>query len=810
MLVDYGGDYTMKRSSFIILLMAAALALFMVVGSFARPALATPPLQATATPEIGFGPDNPTPTAVPPVVKTPSGGGGFDGGKPPTFAPPPTLDDLIKQFPDLKPYLDKVKDLAAGQLDLAELYMQVINIYKERGASGVATFIKDSGLLEKLGIPLNYLDLLTAYDKGGLEAVSKMAHDRKLINDQDEIIGYMTVDSVDNLDKVKATLEGLGVSVYDFVLDTNEIEIGIPLDILSQFQTPGTLLGYLVQIATTEHVTGLRGPTPEITSGPALQGSASVGAQTIGADKWIAAGFTGKDVRVGVLDMGFGGIKDLLGSELPDKVKSNVSLDKLTKSENNHGTAVAAVIHGVAPDAQLFITYFDPGSNRSMQQALKFLADNKVQVVNYSVSSLVGPRDGTSSSAQMAEDFMRQTGALWVNSAGNYAMSHTSYKFNAGEHGLHYFSEDTNMLPFKPFAPNTTVIMNWDGNWSGGEDNEYDFIIVDKDGNEVVTAAEARTGKSDDYPFQIASFESTPGDIYYMVAASKSGSGENMMDIFVPDAVLVPWAQVPHYTVTTPGDADSVLTVGATGLTEDTIETYSSEGPTADERLKPDVSAPTGEKVAGYEEGFSGTSGAAPLAAGAAALVLQANPGMSAAELKSYLTTNVVDLGDSGPDSVYGAGRIALPAPEGNPDVIETPEPPAGEASATFTDISTKFNVKVKGKTGLVITVSFTLENFSGKQIVLAAIFADDKGKAIPASDKNYSIGNGVGTGVLYKVSSNQTTFEDVSLFIPNSAFAKLPKGTTRIQYIVGILDPTDPENPQKLAVSDPKAIKVK
>lgn len=81
-------------------------------------------------------------------------------------------------------------------------------------------------------------------------------------------------------------------------------------------------------------------------------------------------------------------------------------------------------------------------------------------------------------------------------------------------------------------------------------------------------------------------------------------------------------------TVSTPGDGDSVVTVGA----EDSLGTlaqFSARGPTADGRLKPDFVAP-GVLVfalgpAGYVR-VGGTSFSTPIVAGAAALYLQLHP----------------------------------------------------------------------------------------------------------------------------------------------------------------------------------------
>jgi hypothetical protein len=143
---------------------------------------------------------------------------------------------------------------------------------------------------------------------------------------------------------------------------------------------------------------GFRPPTPQTSSGPVnLQQVNTKGAATIGADKWHAAGITGKGVKVGILDGGFGGIQKYAGKQLPaaNKMKSNVPLDELDSQEEVHGTACAMVVHGAAPDAELFIAQFDFNSRESLISAVEFLVNNKVQIINYSVGSPVGPRDGT-------------------------------------------------------------------------------------------------------------------------------------------------------------------------------------------------------------------------------------------------------------------------------------------------------------------------------------------------------------------------------------------------------------------------------
>lgn len=788
-----------------------------MVASLPANVSAEPPAQATPTPGgIFIEPENPTPTPVVPSLQPPDDG---FGGTPPVFTPPPTLEELLEQFPDLKPYIDQVRELDIADIDLSELYRRIFRIYDARGASGVATFLRDSGILEKLNIPLSYLDLLIAFDQGGLEAVEELARTRRLINAEDELVAYLLVDNLANVDALKKDLEeNLGVSVYGFDPTTEEVEIGIPLELLAQYQTPGTLLAYLVAIGNAEHVVSWRLPIPPVTGSLGLQRGGSPIAQTIGADKWHAAGITGKGVRVAIVDLGFGGVKSLLGRDLPATVKTNISIDRMDRQRENHGTAVAAVVHRVAPDAELYLA-FEDDSARAFADVLQWLEDNKVQVVNYSVSQLIGPRDGSSYTTQLIELFMRRTGALWINSAGNYAMSHTLFEFNPDRRGIHTFGRDRNLLPFVAFAPATTVAMNWSGNWQGGEDNEYIFVVLDKDGNEVAVAAEQRRGRRNHFPFQILTFRSRPGEIYFLAVGRTRGSTNHLIDIIISNSEVAPWAKVPQYSVTSPADSSAALTVGATDLRGRTIEEYSSRGPTRDDRLKPDLSAPTNEVVPGYDRGFGGTSGAAPVVAGAAALLLQANPSLTNAQLKALLMQSVVDLGDKGPDIVYGTGRLALPPPEGiNPDEgnVLGGDDDAGESvpgedkdltTATITDVRTQFNVKVRGIVGLGINTSFTLQNYSGNRLAVVAIFTDMNGNALPSALEDYTLFDTIATGRLVEVRGRNNRFDGVSLFIPNTAFRDVKE--SRVQFFIAVYDLTSEDDAPQLGISDPITLRL-
>ena len=139
-------------------------------------------------------------------------------------------------------------------------------------------------------------------------------------------------------------------------------------------------------------------------------------------------------------------------------------------------------------------------------------------------------------------------------------------------------------------------------------------------------------------------------------------------------------------TIGTPGSAEDVITVGA--LDKNTaIAIYSSQGPTEEGRIKPniafvgsDVMAPDANTGTGYVA-LSGTSMATPGAAGVAVLMFQANPDLSPFDIRNmmqetstyrqchYMAANEPCAEDAIPknrqNNVYGHGHVnALPSVE--------------------------------------------------------------------------------------------------------------------------------------------------
>ncbi len=172
------------------------------------------------------------------------------------------------------------------------------------------------------------------------------------------------------------------------------------------------------------------------------------------------------------------------------------------------------------------------------------------------------------------------------------------------------------------------------------------------------------------------------------VGAGGSSDGTDSTSLLVDQAVDAGIVTVvsagnggpEKYTIGSPSAAAKAITVGAMADVETGSAAsfscgnapgygyyqvcFSSRGPTADERIKPDISAPgvfimaaeigTGN---GYAE-HSGTSMSSPFVAGLAGLMLQAGPDLTPLDIKNKIMDTALDWGPSGDDIDYGAGRL--------------------------------------------------------------------------------------------------------------------------------------------------------
>jgi Subtilase family len=172
-------------------------------------------------------------------------------------------------------------------------------------------------------------------------------------------------------------------------------------------------------------------------------------------------------------------------------------------------------------------------------------------------------------------------------------------------------------------------------------------------------------------------------------------------------------------TLVTPGDAHSVITVGA----EDSLGAvtgFSSRGPTADGRLKPDLTAP-GLDICVVAGGplarLAGTSFATPLIAASAALLKQLHPTLGPLAIRAALRTSAT--AHTSPDSIRGWGRPDVAAAAVFTEGITplAPLPPA------LTSVTPDFSWSTGALPGFAQPVSYRLR------------IARDSGFAAPSLD---------------------------------------------------------------------------
>jgi subtilisin family serine protease len=389
------------------------------------------------------------------------------------------------------------------------------------------------------------------------------------------------------------------------------------------------------------------------------------------ASAWHEEGLTGKGVKVAVIDGGFQGLAARQAAgELPASVVTRDFCGGRLATATDHGTAVAEIVHEMAPEAELYLLCID--TEVDLAAAAAFAADQGVKVINHS-ANWFGPvrGDGTGIVGDIVAR-ARAGGILWVNSAGNYADTHWSGTFSdANGDRIHEWSSngDVGNSFVWPDGWEICGFLRWD-EWPAGI-SDFDLGLFLSDGELVAASEEYQTGSQPPFEALCVTQETGADLVAFWAIGGYSVSTSPRFDLFSFSPSLQ--YQTAAGSIGDPGTSPAAFTVGALCWQTRQLEFYSSQGPTIDGRTKPDlaghdsVSGATYGAFSSCPSAFAGTSASSPQVAGAAALVKQAYPGYSPDQLRQYLQANALDMGPAGADNETGAGELRLPGP---PDVV--------------------------------------------------------------------------------------------------------------------------------------------
>jgi Subtilase family/Fibronectin type III domain len=435
-----------------------------------------------------------------------------------------------------------------------------------------------------------------------------------------------------------------------------------------------------------------------------------------GADAWQTAGYDGSGVTIAIIDLGFAGLSSAqVDGDLPasgPQLATNAegpcvgtSLDG-GDGGTSHGTAVAELVHKMAPGADLDLICIGlEGTEIDLHDAEQQAIADGAEIVNHSVAWLDTSRgDGTgypddpdSPDATVAD--ARSHGILWVNAAGNYATEHWSGDYTADStspdlndfHGAGTTEENVSGP-----LPNDEVgcaYLKWDDWPLSSED--FDLLLVDTSTDEVVAYSDySEADLGPDTPLEWFCYQNTTGspeDLALQIVRW-SASGTPRLDLFwLDDEDNDLQFQAAGGSVSEPASSPEAFAVGAYCEQTPGREYFSSQGPTVDGRTGVDLLAPDsvstdtyGPATAGCISGFAGTSASSPQVAGAAADLLSKDSSLSPAGLEAALEETSLDA-DSGlggsPSDADGYGPLQL----GSPDPSTPSDAPANSAPPTVT-----------------------------------------------------------------------------------------------------------------------------
>lgn len=379
---------------------------------------------------------------------------------------------------------------------------------------------------------------------------------------------------------------------------------------------------------------------------------------SLGVMAWHRAGVTGKGIKVAVLDTGFRNFRDFLGRALPAQVKSRSfrADGNMEARDSQHGILCAELVHDLAPDAELLLATWEPDRPESFLSAVEWCRAEGARIISCSVI-MPAWSDGEGGGPvhrrlkAILGGGSKPGDLVAFACAGNLAQRHWTGQFRSNSHGRHQWTQEAASNMITPWGSDRVSV-----ELCSPANASYLIEVTDETTHRQIGIQSSAHGQT--YQAAVCRFMPEPGHQYSLRVKQREGSP----GVFHLSS-LGAWLE--HHTapgsIPFPGDGSEWTTVAAVDR-EGRRMSYSSCG-SGTLRGKPDVSAAVPVPSRCRPQPFSGTSAAAPQAAGLAALIWSKHPDWSAENIRASLVRCCQDLAAPGHDTETGFGRIFLRQP---------------------------------------------------------------------------------------------------------------------------------------------------
>ena len=532
---------------------------------------------------------------------------------------------------------------------------------------------------------------------------------------------------------------------------------------------------------------------------PAYRPVADIGSADSEGDSALAASMSrrqycvdGDSVRIGVMSDSYnflGGAAagvasgDLPGAGNPNGYTEPVTVVSDPFSGIDEGRAMCEIVHDLAPGGHLFYATALGGQATFASNIMTLANTHQCDVIVDDIRYFEEPfyMDGW---VAKACDKVYDQGVAYFASAGNYAQSSYESAFSPSRGSrFHDFDPGVGVDTMQSVTVNAgssvNITLQWDDPWGTLTPNspatDLDLYIYDAAGNILILSSIRDNINVTLEPTEFIGANTTGvGTVTFNIAvANFSGPNPSAFKWVIRNASGLVINDFPPTTVSAQAtgyghsNAEGANAVGACywgsspafGVNPPVAESFTSSGGVQIRydtngvaiapviRSKPEFSASDGTSNTFFGGGnnFFGTSAAAPHAAAVAALMLEAGPTLTPAQVRSYLENSAIDMNTPNFDYLTGEGLIqadsAMKQVYDNLcqiNAISVSSPPALELGDTTysVEIMVEYEGVICTDSVMVNNYSFDLTNEDSIKVTLTGLPADGQAVDVTAMFK--------------------------------------------------------------------------